>query len=145
MFRKAAHQNVQWLKWEKKPCWLTQPEFTVPRPKIYEARSEKQGKRQHLAASLTNLLSRSLFHSANSEALGTEHTHILWMYFKLVSLTFVLSCWSKITCNFLYRKGIINYPSHTLIEKQDSPAHISSARKQQHSSKQNGLSRRAWF
>lgn len=100
----------------------------MPRPKIYEAGSEKQGKRQHLAASLTNLLSKSLFHSANSEALGTEHTHILWMLFDLVSLMFVLSCWSKITCKILYHKGIINYPSHTVSEKQDSPVPISPAR-----------------
>lgn len=107
-------------------CWFTPPNFTVPRSKIFEAGSEKQGKR-HLSASLTNLLSRALFHSANLEALGTEHARSLWMLFNLVSLTFVLSCWSKITCSYLYSNGI-NYHSHTVSEKQGSPAPISSTR-----------------
>lgn len=107
---------------------ITQPQFTVPRPKTYEGGYQKQGKRQHLATFLTNFLSKSLFHNSNSEALGTKNTHVLWILFNLVSLTFVLICWFKITCNNLYHKEIINYSSHTVSENKDSPIPISSAR-----------------
>ena len=110
-------------------CWFTPPNFTVLRSKIHEAGSENQGRR-HLTASLTNLLSKALLHSANLEALGTEHAHSFWMLFNLVSLTFVLSCRSKITCNNLYSKGIINDRSHTVSEKQGFSTRITTALEQ---------------